>query len=333
MAALSASPAPNTPNMPSMSRSLRPVTVAKASAVASHSRGFKYNFGFTLKPIDYIGQSPVDAIFNLADQGKIQQADLPKTAAVVYLDDFFPNSIAQGLLGGKTQIKGTNKSVDFGKGYLAEKGIQVVYKQQFPTNFNDWVSLANSIKQSGADYLFALTTPPYEVDIVRALKTVHYHPKGAFFSQGTYDQFKTSLGDAVNGIIVWSTWAPSIGWQGRLNDEPFSNQDFVKAFHDKYGVDPDEDHAQAFAVCQAAEQAIRATGGTDNTKIRDWLASRTASDPIKTVQGDYHFDDIGLTDGRDVLLLQWQDGQLNFIYPTGSEYPDTADIVWPTPNW
>lgn len=300
------------------------------SAVASHSRGFTYNFGFTPKPIDYIGQTPVDAIFDLQQAGDIDEADLPKTAAVVYQDDFFPNSIARGLLGGQVQNPESDDVVDFGEGYLAEKGIEVVYKQQYPADFKDWTSLANSIKNSGADYVFVLTQTPTEVNIARALATVKYQPKGAFYSQGTYEQFQKALGANADGIIVWSSWSPTVKWQGLLNGKPFSNQDFVKAFTAKYGSAPDEDHAQAFTVCQAAEQAIRATGGTDQTKIRDWLADRTADDPIKTVQGDYHFDDQGLTADRDVLLLQWQNGELKPIYPTGDEYPGTAKIVWPS---
>ncbi len=299
------------------------------SAVASHSRGFKYNFGFTPKPIDYIGQTPVDAIFELSEAGDIDEGDLPKKAAVVYQDDFFPNSIARGLLGGEAKTPGSDDVVDFGEGYLAEKGIEVVYKKQYPADFSNWTSLLKSIKNSGADYLFALTQTPTEVNIARAMATVKYEPKGAFFSQGTYEQFEKSLGENADGIIVWSSWSPKPEWEGLLNDKPFSNQDFVKAFSDKYGNPPDEDHAQAFTVCQAAEQAIRATGGTNQEEIRDWLADRTADDPIKTVQGEYHFDDKGLTADRDVLLLQWQGGDLKPIYPTGSEYPGTAKIVWP----
>lgn len=299
------------------------------SAVASHSRGFKYNFGFTPKPIDYIGQTPVDAIFDLKDAGDIKGSDLPKTAAVVYQDDFFPNSIARGLLGGKVTNPGSKDVVDFGKGYLAEKGIKVVYKKQYPGDFKDWTSLLNSVKRSGADYLFALTQTPTEVNIARAMATVKYKPKGAFFSQGTYDQFEKSLGKNADGIIVWSSWSPKVEWQGTLAGKAFSNQDFVKAFTDKYGNPPDEDHAQAFTVCQAAEQAMLATKGTNQEKIRDWLSARTAKDPIKTVQGDYHFDSKGLTADRDVLLLQWQGGELKPIYPTGDEYPGTAKIIWP----
>jgi branched-chain amino acid transport system substrate-binding protein len=303
------------------------------SALTSHSRGFKYNFGFTLKPIDYIGQTPVDAVKALVDTGDIEAGDAPKTAAIIYQDDFFPNSITQGLIGGTQQIPGTDEEVDFGEGYLAEAGLEVVYKKQFPSDFNAWNSLANEIERSGADYLFALTVPPTEVELVKALRTVRYKPKGAFFSQGTYPEFKESLGDAINGIIVWSTWSQNAQWEGEINGEPYTNQDFIRDYKAKFGEDPDEDMAQAFTVCQAMANAVHHTESLDNTKLRDWLAERTTEEPVKTIQGGYQFDDKGLTKDRDVLLLQWQDGELKHVYPTGDEYSDIAGINWPMPNW
>jgi branched-chain amino acid transport system substrate-binding protein len=303
------------------------------SALTSHSRGFKYNFGFTLKPIDYIGQTPVDAIRELVDDGEIDAADAPKTAAIVYQDDFFPNSITQGLIGGSQEIPGTGEEVDFGEGHLRRAGLEVVYRKQFPADFNAWNSLANEIERSGADYLFALTVPPTEVEIVKALNTVNFRPKGAFFSQGTYPEFKESLGDAINGILVWSTWSRNAQWEGEINGKPYSNQDFIEDYKAKFNEDPDEDMAQAFTVCQAIANAVHHTESLDNTKIRDWLAERTAEDPVKTIQGGYHFDEKGLTAGRDVLLLQWQDGELKHVFPEGEEYANSADIVWPMPNW
>lgn len=303
------------------------------SALPSHSRGFQYNFGFTLKPIEYIGQTPVDAIREMVENGDIDAADAPRTAAVVYQDDFFPNGITRGLLGGKSEIPGSEESVDFGQGYLRDAGLEVVYQKQFPGDFNAWNSLANEIKRSGADYLFALTVPPTEVELVKALRTVSYQPKGAFFSQGTYPEFKESLGDAVNGIIVWSTWSPSAEWEGEINGEPYTNQDFIADFEEKFDERPDEDMAQAFTVCQAMANAVHYTESLDNTKLRDWLASRTVDDPVKTIQGGYQFDDKGLTEGRDVLLLQWQNGELRHVFPTGDEYPDAAALRWPMSNW
>lgn len=303
------------------------------SSLMSHSRGYQYNFGFTLKPIDYIGQTPIDGLLAARDAGLIPEGEFPQTAAVLYQDDFFPNSIARGLVGGTLEVPGTDEQVDFSPGYLEENGIEVVAAEQFPADFNDWVSLANTIRASEADLLFALTVPPVEVDLVRAMQTVGYTPDAAFFSQGTYAEFAEQLGDAANGVMVWSTWDPTIEWEGVLAGEPFSNQDFVAAFEEANGSPPEEDHVQAFTVCQTMAQAVEATGTTDNTELRDWLASRTADDPARTIQGDYHWDDTGLTADRDVLLLQWQDGELRFVFPTGEAYPDTVDLQWPGPAW
>ncbi|MPZ53441.1 MAG: ABC transporter substrate-binding protein [Acidimicrobiia bacterium] len=303
------------------------------SSLQSHSRGFEYNFGFTLKPINYIGQTPVDVLAHYRDQGVIPEDEFPESAAVIYLDDFFTNSISQGLVGGTLEIPGSDDIVDFGEGYLNEVGIELVFEEQFPAEFTDWVGLANRVKNSGAEMLFALTLPPAELDIVRAMQTVDYQPSAAFFSQGTYREFQEQLGDAANGIMVWSTFDPEIEWEGELLGEPFGNADFVREIEERLDTEANEDHSQAFVVCQTMAQAIEAVGSTDNTEIRDWLASRTADDPVRTTQGDYYWDDIGLTADRDVLLLQWQDGELRFVYPRGDEYSTAVDLQWPKPEW
>lgn len=304
------------------------------SSLQSHSRGLKYNFGFTLKPINYIGQTPVDAMSYFRDSGVIPEAEFPKTAAVIYQDDFFTNSISLGLVGGTLEIPGSADVVDFGEGYLNDVGMDLVFDEKFPADFNDWVGLANRVKKSGAEMLFVLTLPPAEVDIVKAMSTVDYQPKAAWFTQGTYPEFGEQLGDAANGIMTWSTWDPNIDWTGaELAGEPMGNAEFVKAMEEKVGGPANEDQAQAFAVCQTMAEAIDAVGSTDNTKIRDWMASRSEDDPVQTIQGPYYWDDKGLTAGRDVVLLQWQDGELRFIYPQSEEYPDVADVLWPKPRW
>lgn len=299
------------------------------SSVQSHSRGFEYNYGFTLKPIDYIGETPVDAVFELADAGDIPEGDLPTSAAVVYTDDFFTNAMARGLLGGTLEIPGIDP-IDFGEGYLAERDIDLVLEEQVPKSFADWTSLLNQVKDSGAEYFFGLMQAPAEVDIAKAMRTVGYEPKAAFFSQGTYPEFVDSVGDAADGLLMWSTWNPDVEWEGEIGGEPYSNQDFVADFAEKFGKDPNEDNAQSFAVCQAMAYAAEEAGTTDNAEIKTWLDERTADDPIPTIQGDYYFDEDGLTADRDVLLLQWQDGELKHVFPPGDEYPNQAKIQYPT---
>lgn len=303
------------------------------SSLQSHSRGFEYNFGFTLKPINYIGQTPVDALRYYLEQGLIPAEDFPKSAAVVYVDDFFSNSIALGLVGGQLPIPGTDDVVDFGDGYLEEVGIDLVFQEQYPGTFTDWSSLANRIKSSGAEMVFVLTVPPTEVDLAKAFQTIQYRPKAAFFTQGTYLEFGEQLGEAAENILVWSTFDPLIEHKGFLAGESFDNADFVREMEARTGQPANEDHAQAFGVCQTMAQAIEAVGSTDNTAIRDWLASRTAETAVQTIQGPYYWDEIGLTADRDVLLLQWQDGQLTNVFPRGDAYTTAVDLRWEPPRW
>jgi branched-chain amino acid transport system substrate-binding protein len=117
-----------------------------------------------------------------------------------------------------------------------------------------------------------------------------------------------------------------------LAGEKFTNQDFLASFKDKFGRDGDEDEAIPFALCQGIEQAVRAVGSTDNTAIKDWLQARTVDDPVKTILGDFYWDDQGLPIDKTMLMTQWQGGELQFVYPVG-DFPGTVDLIWPKPEW
>jgi len=94
----------------------------------------------------------------------------------------------------------------------------------------------------------------------------------------------------------------------------------------------DEDEAIPFSLCQGIEQAVRATNSTDNNVIRDWLASRTAEEPVKTILGDFHWDERGLPVDKPFIMVQWQGGELKFVYPQNA-FPGIVDLVWPKPTW
>jgi branched-chain amino acid transport system substrate-binding protein len=50
------------------------------------------------------------------------------------------------------------------------------------------------------------------------------------------------------------------------------------------------------------------------------------------VLGDFNWDERGLPIGRDYILNQWQDGELQFVFPVGDGL-DTVDMVFPKPEW
>ena len=210
----------------------------------------------------------------------------------------------------------------------------MVLEQQWPEEgFADWITLANTIKGSGADMVVGYTASPDEaIQLVRALQTVAYEPHTVILGQGTQTEFAEQVGKAAEGVMIHSAWHPAVAWQGELAGEPFGNRDFVEAWNERYGRDPDEDEAIPFATCQGVEQAIRATGSTDNDVLRDWLAARTAEEPVRTILGDFHWDQRGLPLGKRFLITQWQDGALKFVYPIG-QFPGTSALLWPKPAW
>ena len=304
--------------------------IPSGGALRIYSIGHKNLFYFQQNAAEYIGESVERTLKDLVGSAK-----MPKTVAIVRADDFFANGIAAGLLGEEVKLPGSGKVVaNLAPGNFADLGMKVVLNEKWPEEgFSDWVTLANSIKRSNAEFLVALTASAEEaVQLTRALQTLKYQPKAIFMSQGTQHEYLDSVGKAAEGIMIHSSWHPAANWQGLLSGKSFGNNDFIAAFKAKYGAEPDEDGAIPFALCQGMEQAIRGAGSTDNKKLADWLHARTAADPVKTILGSFHWDARGLPVDRPHLMTQWQGGKLRFIYPT-DEFEGTSPIVYPKPQW
>jgi branched-chain amino acid transport system substrate-binding protein len=297
-----------------------------SGALKLYERGFDNIFYFQPAPGEYVGTTPLELLANRAE------GELPTSAAVVYADDFFANGMANGLLGGEIEV---NEDVTVNlPSLLTDAGMEVVYNEQWPEEgFADWITLANSIKNSGAEFLLGLTASPDEtVQLTRALQTVGYQPKAVYLSQGTQAEYLEGVGDAANGVMIHAAWHPLATWEGVLSGQPFTNQDFIAAYESKYGVAPDEDVAIPFALCQGMAQAVEGAGTVDNPAIQDWLHARTAEEPVETIIGPFHWNEKGIAIGKPYLMTQWQDGELKFVYPL-DEFEGVSDFVYPKPEW
>ena len=299
--------------------------VPAGGALRIYTQGHENLFYFQPNAAEYVGSSVRDMVRDLVDE-----ADRPKTAAVVVADDFFANAVEAGLLGLEV-IDPADGSVvqDMAPGYLAESGIDVVYTEKWPEEgFNDWLNLANSIKRSEAELIIALTASAEEaVQLTRALQTVRATPKMVYYSQGTQAEFYEGTGDASESILMHTSWHPAAPYVGVLGGEEFSNQDFSDAYQAAFDAAPDEDAAIPFAVCQGIEQAINGAGSTDNAEMGAWLSARTAEDPVRTILGRFNWNDIGLPEGKPFLMAQWNGGELQFVYPT-DEF-ETSPLSYP----
>jgi len=297
-------------------------------------RGFQNIFYFQAQPAEGIGTAAVNGLLHYRDQGLISEEDFPETAAVVYADDPFAAAGRNGLAGGTVNDPATGDVLaDLAPGYLADAGIEIVYDEQWPVGFTDWVNFANNIATSGAESLWAATASVDEaISLIQGLQQVGHQPSFVWMSQGAQTEFRDELGGVENGITMHTVWHPSAEFVGTLAGEEYSNQDFQADFEAAFGRAPDEDEAIPFAVCQGMEQAIIGAGTTDNAALSQWFRERTADDPVRTVLGDFHWDERGLPIGRDYILNQWQDGTLEFVFPVG-EGLDTVDLVFPKSDW
>ncbi|HEX6222690.1 MAG TPA: amino acid ABC transporter substrate-binding protein [Acidimicrobiia bacterium] len=297
-------------------------------------RGFENMFYFQAQPAEGVGSAPVNALLHYRDQGLISEEDFPETAAVVYADDPFAAAGRNGLAGGTVNDPATGEVLaDLAPGFLADAGIEVVFDEQWPVGFTDWTTFANSIAASGAESVWAATASVDEaISLVQALQQVGHQPSFVWMSQGAQGEFRDELGGAEDGITMHTVWHPTAEFVGTLAGEEYSNQDFQADFEAAFDRAPDEDEAIPFAVCQGMEQAIIGAGTTDNAALSQWLSDRTEDDPVRTVLGDFHWDDRGLPIGRDYILNQWQGGDLQFVFPVG-EGLETVDMIFPKPEW
>ena len=303
--------------------------VPAGGALRIYSQGYKNIFYFQQNAAEYVGTSLKGLVEDLvaADQR-------PKTAAVVHADDFFANAVVAGMLGQEVKSPGGDVVANLAPGYLKELGIEVVFEEKWPEEgFSDWLNLANSIKRANADLVIAFTASGEEaVQITRALQTVKAEPKMLYLGQGTQAEFHEGVGKAAEGVMVHSSWHPDANFIGELAGQPYSNKEFLAAYQAAYGKPADEDAAIPFALCQGIEQAIRATGGTDNAKLGAWLHARSKDAPVKTVLGNFAWDDKGLPVDRPFLIVQWQDDALKFVYPT-DEFEGVTALEFPKPQW
>ncbi|RMF81745.1 MAG: branched-chain amino acid ABC transporter substrate-binding protein [Chloroflexi bacterium] len=306
--------------------------IPAGGAIRIYERGFQNLFYFQQNAGEFVGASPINMLNELVGQ---DNPEYPRTAAVVGADDFFANAIADGLLGNEVVNPANGEVIlDLAPGVLAENNIEVVFQETWPAEgFSDWLTLANNIKQSEAEMVMGLAASVDEIiQLTRAFETVDYNPKVIYYSQGTQSEFLEAVGpEAAEGVLIHAAWHPNVNFVGELLGEPFSNQDFLDAYAAAFdGALADEDVAIPFSLCQAMVQAVEAVGTTDNPTIREWLKSRTAEDPVRTILGQFHWDERGLPIGRSFIMAQWQDGELKFVFPLG-EFEGTSDLIFPRP--
>jgi ABC-type branched-subunit amino acid transport system substrate-binding protein len=127
------------------------------------------------------------------------------------------------------------------------------------------------------------------------------------------------------GMMVPNGWYPGYA-------DPAS-QKMVSEYVQQHGGTAsgvNADVAEAYSVGQVADQAITATGGTDNAKIISYLHSGVT---LSTVQGPVKFDSLGENGSAASFIFQWNKTGTDFQQVLPAASAGSVAIIAAKPAW
>ena len=263
------------------------------------SRGFKYLF--------FAQQATAEHQADLFSEwaAGLSADQKPKTAAYVIADDPFGGPVAEGI-----------------QKQLEAAGVQTVYSKVYPPETTNFDAIASAVASKKPDVIAQGSAGLADgVGLDRALIKVGYSPKQLF--QASTPSFADQYSDAVG---LKNTEGVFYAVSYHVDADTPGNEEFLKAYRDKYNTDPPEDAADGYAAAQVLQKAVEEVGEIDQDKIRDWLHENK----VDTILGELSWDDTGAPE-QAFLLAQWQNGDEEIVLPEDVATSDT--IVNPKPAW
>jgi branched-chain amino acid transport system substrate-binding protein len=181
---------------------------------------------------------------------------------------------------------------------------------------NEWSDAILKAKAAGADTLLSLPVFPDGSGMFKTMAELGWTPKYSLVIRAPEG---VNWGESMGKIGDYVTIFP--GWH---HGEKFPGVDQLNAaYQADFGRPADLLTGPAYACVQLIAAAIEKAGTLDRAAVRDAMA---ASD-METVVGPVTFNEDGT---GNVLnpLIQWQNGQLELVWPPEQA---TADFQYPAP--
>ena len=237
----------------------------------------------------------------------MEQTPKPKTLAITGADAEFPRNALDGV-----------------RAVAKRAGLKIVYDKTYPPGTPDYTPIVRAVAATNPDIFFAASYPPDSVGLIRASSEIGFKPKmfggGMVGLQAT--ALKTQLGPLLNGIVVYDFWLP---WAGFATDDGRALLKTYQAKAAAAGVDLLGYYIPpfAYALMQVVEQAVKATGGTNDEKLAEYARKNA----FKTVVGDISFNDQREWAQAQVMAVQFQGITGNGVDQFRD--PKTEVILWP----
>jgi len=199
----------------------------------------------------------------------------------------------------------------------AEYGYEVVLREERPVApDNDWSDAILKAKAAGAETLLTLPIFPDGSGMFKTMAELGWTPK---FSVVIRAPEGVNWGESMGTIGDYVTIFP--GWHHGVNFEGVD--ELNAAYQEKFGRPADLLTGPAYACVQIVAAGIEAAGTLDRAAVRDAISAIDTN----TVIGPVTFNEDGT---GNVLnpLIQWQNGQLELVWP---EEHATAEFLYPAP--
>lgn len=255
-----------------------PMLAAGAASDDLWHQGYRYIFG----TIPAAGRQTIGLLALLADAGI-------DSLALVQAADAYSLDLARGT-----------------KKWAAEYGIRISSLQSLAKGTTDFAPLAREARQSGARALLMAGHFDEAVNMRQALKAIGWTPAAFFASVGpTLDRYAAALQGDEEGTLASSTW------EAREDLALPGSAEFLREFVSSYRETPSFIAAQAYAAGQILERALIKAGGFDRRRLREALAQLDT----EVIIGRYAVDRLGMLTKRYALIIQWQKGRREIVWP------------------
>jgi branched-chain amino acid transport system substrate-binding protein len=216
---------------------------------------------------------------------------------------------------------------EYAEGLMQKAGIKTVYSKVFPEEVPDYLPNAVIVAGKAPEVVvLGSTDVPTVSSFMSGFEQQHYNPK-VFIADAGPDQggaFLSAVGTAnADGMMVPDAWYPGY--------DSASSRAMVAAYVKQYGgtaSDVNADVAEAYSVGEITADAVKATGGTNGSKIIHYLHSGVT---MQSVQGPVMFNSLGENVKAIAFIFQWQNG--NFVQVLPKNAAGSVPILFPKPNW
>lgn len=259
------------------------------------SQGNKYIFG-TLPPAGDYFASTLEFLKG--------QTPFPKKIAIIYADDKFDVSVAEGTLAKAKEL-----------------GYDVAIYEKYTEGASDFSSVITKVKAEGIEAVLVAGHSEESINYVQQSKELNSSPYFLSLTVGpTEADFRKALGKDAEYVYGVASWSSQMEFPGYLFKD---TKTFVEDFTKKFGYDPDYHNASAIADIAVYKDAIERAGSLDREKVRDAIASTN----MDSIYGKISFMPNGQIRGSSVVL-QILKGEVRQVFPHSG-----FDAVYPVPAW